>query len=423
MKSVVAVALCVGAIFLGTIIRQRVGIQRWLARGLGALPFCLISLNLVSYEHYRGTSRGFEITIVDLLAWSLLVALPRVEARNKIRGTYLFVCVLSGVFAAVPLYTLFGVWKVLRMFWVAAAAHRAVAYGLGSPLLQGLIMGQVYAFLLAVQQRYLFGMHQVPGPFAHQNGLAQAAVLVYSLSLAISLGPSRSRWSYAGVLATVGCVVLTLSRGGIAMTLMASVIVFAFSAYRHRDPRLIRVAILGLIALVGLGIKAGDTIQERFTKAPDASAHARVLFEDMAELMVKDHPVFGVGLNHYSHANSVRYADIVGIPEVDRGGVAHHVYWLTLAELGYPGLMVFLLMYCIPVLRAFRHAVSAPIAVHGDLLQGLAVGVLAVLVQGQLEYSLRLTMVSQLVWVYLGVIGALVASAQGPMSSDSMRSM
>jgi O-antigen ligase len=420
VKTLVVMALCVGAIFAGRAIRGRPVMQRWLAMALGVMPFFLVSLNLVSNETYRGSSRGFEVTLVDLVAWCLIFALPKTEARSKVRGLYLVICTVSVFFAAVPLYSMFGLWKAMRMFWVAAAAYRVVSFGLGSPLLQGIVVGQVYAFLLAVEQRYLLGVHQVAGPFAHQNGLAQAAVLVYSLCLSISLGPGRSRWSLAGVLASVGCVVLTLSRGGIAMTLLSSVLVFLMSAYRHRDPRLIRVAIIGALLIGAVAVKAGDTLTERFTKAPDASAHARDLFEEMAELMVEDSPLVGVGLNHYSYANSEEgYADAVGMPEVDKGGVAHNVYWLTLAELGYPGLMAFLLMYCIPVLRGFRHAFGATVAVHGDVLQGMAVGVMAILIQGQLEYTLRLTMVSQMVWVYIGVIGAISASQA---SSLTMRS-
>jgi hypothetical protein len=423
MKTIVVMALCLGAIVLGRKLRGRPALLRWLAMALGFLPFFLVSLNLVSHETYRGSSRGFEVTLVDLVAWCLIFALPKMEARSKVRGLYLVICTVSVFFAAVPLYSMFGLWKAMRMFWVAAAAYRVVSFGLGSPLLQGIVVGQVYAFLLAVEQRYLLGVHQVAGPFAHQNGLGQAAVLVYSLCLSISLGPGRSRWSLAGAVASVGCVVLTLSRGGIAMTLLSSVLVFLMSAYRHRDPRLIRVAIVGALLIGAVAVKAGDTITERFAKAPDASAHGRDLFEEMADLMVRDSPLVGVGLNHYSYANSEQgYADAVGMPEVDKGGVAHHVYWLTLAELGYPGLIAFLLMYFIPVLRGFRHAISARVPVHGDVLQGLAVGIMAVLIQGQLEYTLRLTMVSQLVWVYIGVIGAMAALSMSQSSSRSMRS-
>jgi hypothetical protein len=413
-----------GAIALGRWIRDRPHWQGWLAMALGGLPFFLLSLNLVSHETYRGSSRGFEFTLVDLVAWSLLFALPRVERRSRVRGVYLAICIISALFAAVPLYSTFGIWKVVRTFWIAAAAYRAVIFGHSMPLLQGVVLGQLYALGIALEQRYILGLHQVSGPFAHQNGLAQAAVLVYALCLSVSLGPARSRWASAGALAALGCVVLTLSRGGIAMILLASVAVFLLSAYRHRDPRLIKIALVGLLGIAAVGIRAGDTLTERFTEAPDASAHGRDLFEKMAERMVEDNPFVGVGMNHYSYANEhLGYADEVGMPEIDRGGVAHHVYWLTLAELGYQGLAAFLLMYIIPVLRAFRHALTTAVAVNGDVLQGLAVGTMAVLIQGQLEYTLRLTMVSQLVWVYIGVIGAMVAMSRSQFKALSIRSM
>jgi O-antigen ligase len=411
VKTLVVVALSIGALLLGRALRRRPDRQRWVAMGIGILPFFLISLNVMSHETYRGSSRGFEVTLLDLLAWAMLVALPRSERLSKTRTLYLLVCAASAGGAAVPLYSMFGMWKVMRMYLVAAAAYRIVRAGLGGALLQGIVLGQCYAFTIALEQRYLLGLHQVTGPFAHQNGLAQAGTLVFALCLSVLLGRGRNRWATIGTLAALGSVVMTLSRGGLAMTVLSAIVIFLLAAFRYRNPRLLRVAAVGVLLAVVVVLRAGDTIVERFSEAPDASAEARHHFEDMAAMMLDDHPNLGVGLNHYSHANvHDGYADAAKVPEIDRGGVAHHVYWLTLAELGYVGLIAFLLVYMLPVLRGLRETLRAGRTAAGDVIQGMSVGVAAILFQGTLEYTLRLTMVSQIVWCYFGVLGALCAA-------------
>jgi hypothetical protein len=410
VKLAVVLVLVAGAAFVGRHVRTHPRQQRWLAAALGFLPFLLLSLNVASHETYRGSSRGFEVTLLDLAAWALLIALPRSERVSKTRTLYLAVCLASISVAAMPLYATFGVWKVLRMYLVAAAAYRATVAGWGPALLQGVVVGQVYAFGLALEQRYLLGLHQVSGPFAHQNGLAQASILVYAVCLSVLLGRQPNRWALVGTLAASASVVMTLSRGGMAMLILCSLLIFAFAAFRHRNPRLVRVAVLGMLAGVAVWLKAGDTIVDRFLDAPDASAEARHHFEDMAAMMVDDYPVLGVGMNNYSYANEFAgYADAADVPDIDRGGVAHHVFWLTLAELGYVGLVAFVLVYLVPVLRSLRATLAAGRSARGDVLQGMALGVAAILVQGTLEYTLRLTMVSQLVWCYVGVMSALVA--------------
>lgn len=422
MKLLVVLMLTTGAVVVGRHLRTHPTRQRWLAAALGFFPFLLVSLNVASHETYRGSSRGFEVTLLDLAAWALLVALPRSERTSKSRAFYLVVCAASVTTAAMPLYASFGVWKVIRMYLVGAAAYRAVVAGWGPTILRAVVVGQCYAFAVALEQRYLLGTHQVSGPFAHQNGLAQASILVFAVCLSVALGRERNRWATVGALVAAASVIMTLSRGGMAMLVLTSLLCFTLAAYRHRNPRLLRVALVGLLAIGAVWIRAGDTIVDRFLAAPDASAEARDHFEHMAAMMLDDYPVLGVGMNNYSYANQfMGYADVANVPEIDRGGVAHHVYWLTLAELGYIGLVAFLLAYSLPVLRALRATMAAGRTGRGDVLQGMAIGVAAVLIQGTLEYTLRLTMVSQLVWCFYGVMGALIASPARIPRALSMR--
>jgi O-antigen ligase len=205
--------------------------------------------------------------------------------------------------------------------------------------------------------------------------------------LSAILGGSANSWARFSALIAVACVILTLSRGGIAITGFATFAIFLFTLIRYRDPKLLRFVLLGLVAAGALWLKAGDNILARFDNASEASAEARNHFEDMARLMLDAHPVSGVGMNHYSLENSRKYADKVDLPEIDRGGVAHHFYWLTLAELGYLGLFAVLWLFLLPVFMALRRSTQCGPGPCGDLLQGVAIGIGAILLQGTLEYN------------------------------------
>ncbi|MCX5744227.1 MAG: hypothetical protein NT062_17190 [Proteobacteria bacterium] len=115
-----------------------------------------------------------------------------------------------------------------------------------------------------------------------------------------------------------------------------------------------KLVVLALILLASSVVlaKALDSLIERFTEAPEASVHGRVLFEASAHAMLGDHPL-GIGLNQFSWVQAHDgYADALAIPEIDRDGIVHNIYRLTQAELGWPGIVVFMGLLASPMLRA-----------------------------------------------------------------------
>lgn len=417
MKWLVVACALLASVALGLVARDKRRLRVAMATALGFLPFVPITLNPVSYESYRGDARGVEFTLVDFVAVALAVALGgrgRWRRPYAIAGTlYFLAAVLSVGQASSTLFAMFAVWKVFRVLRVLSTVARAGQVdGLVPDVCRGLALGLVYSAALALQQRYLQGVMQARGPFSHQNGLGMAANLVFPACFAMLLAGQGGRTAKLGVGAAAICVVLTLSRGGMLLFAIAAAAVFLGSLARRLTGRKLAVLGVGVMAVAAVLVKSWDTIVERFGSAPDASAEARKLFEEAARRMLHDHPL-GVGINQFSHVLDERYADQVGLPAVDRDGLVHNVYWLTAAEMGWLGIVAFVVFVAAPVLLAARAAVKDR-SIRGDVMMGLGVGLLVTLLQGKLEWSLRTTQLSYLLWTVAGLVFALHATRPAP---------
>ncbi|MCX5744226.1 MAG: hypothetical protein NT062_17185 [Proteobacteria bacterium] len=156
---------------------------------VGFLPFFNVDLNLISDSSYRGDTRGLEISLVDLLAWTLLAALPsgRRWPYRWIAPAYIVIAFASILSAPRPEFALYGALKIVRLYVLAIVVERAVIHRLGPSLLKGLAFGLVYVAITALDQRYRQGAMQVHGPFVHQNGIGMTADLVLPGLLALLL--------------------------------------------------------------------------------------------------------------------------------------------------------------------------------------------------------------------------------------------
>ncbi len=402
------VLLCVAAfIALGLSARGERRLQVAIAIAIGFFPFFDITLNPISFENYRGDARGLEFCLVDFFSVAALVATSgRAGARSPLRGRfalYLAICALSAASALAPMFVGFATWKAARMMLLYTAAFRLVTRsGLGPQVLQGLVSGLILAGAIALKQRYLYGMMVATGPFSHQNGLAMAANMVTPTCYALMLAGHGGRLAKAGLAAGGIAVILTLSRGGLAMLVASLAFVYLASLAKQVNGRKLAFLGLSVLAAGAVLIKSFDTILERFLTAPKSSHEARELFERAAANMLADHP-FGIGINHFSLTLDAHYADPLGIPEVDRDGIVHNIYWLTAAEMGYPGLIAFLLLFGGPLLisaKSMRRHRNLP---TGDVQIGIVASLIVTFAQSKLEWALRITQVSFVFWVVAAV--------------------
>jgi O-antigen ligase len=394
----------------GVLARSRPAMQRALAVLVGFLPFHAVDLNILSFEAYRGDTRGLELSLVDFVALALFVATPKGAGPPPFRTSralYLAVALISIALAPIPLFASFATFKLARCYLLFLCVHRASRQLRADPwFLTGLSLGLVYATGLCLWQRYGLGMMQAPGPFPHQNGLAMAANMIFPAALAVSLAGQGGRAAVVTVGAAALCVVLTLSRGGMMMFVLAAAIVFVGSTARRATPRKVRWLAAALLGGAALLTKSWDTVAERFLHAAKSSEEAREYFEEASQAMLHDHP-FGIGMNQYSHVlSSFGYGERVGMDVHDQSGIVHNIYWLTAAELGYHGLLALALLLAQPLYVALRSA-ARDRTLSGDVLLGVAASLTVTYLQGKLEWSLRMTTISQILFVLFGLVAAL----------------
>jgi hypothetical protein len=382
-----------------------------LVMALGLLPFLPVHINVVSYEFYRGDARGIEITLEDIVAAILALAIPptgRPASFRGLRAAYYLAFVVSLFVSPLPLFSVFSLWKLARMYFVFAVAERVASDPRrAAALVTGLAAGVVYETVLVLDQRYHLGVMRASGNLLHPNSLGMALNLVFPTSLALLLAGQGGRLAWVTVGGAVLSVIMSLSRGAMMMALFASAFVYVGSVARKLTGRKIAVAVVGLTGLAIVLVKALDTIIERFTMAAASSEEARHHFEAAAKMMLADHPL-GVGVNAFSHVlDKMGYADRAGVDPVDRDGIVHNIYWLTAAETGYFGAVAYALLLGVPLVVALRCAARHRGDVRADVLLGVSAGLLVTYIQGKAEWIARQTTMSYLFFLLLALIAAL----------------
>lgn len=397
---------------------------------LGALVFSTMlgdvaNINFVSMEGYRGPDRGYEVSLTDVIAWALVIAMVW-QHRRRIRwiplNTFwmalLFAwCSLSTLMSPEPLlgsFTLFKAVRVYVVYWCVTNALR-----IGTPLASiqhGFVAIGLLAAPLALEQKYFEGIYRIPLFFDHSNTVPPYLNLMFPILLLWGLCDQTQKvftrgLSIAASMSMVFAVVMTFSRAGTAMAgaVVVGCLCFA-NVFRPSRRTGIASALVAAAMFVG-GVKVYDSISERLESAPKESGEARDEFNDAAELMADD-KILGVGLNNFSHVltSTPRYRDHIEVmANEEQAGVAHHIYWLTAAELGYPGLSLFLVVMLRFLWTAVRFSIGH-LSRERLALIGATVGLLTLHTSGFLEWALRISPVTFQFAIVAGVIAACAES-------------
>ena len=148
----------------------------------GAMITERLDINFVSREWYRGTTRGFEISFLDILSISLLVAMWLRPRKGESRFfwpaslgpllAYLAYCFASVLFSDPQLFGMFELLKVARgiLLFVTVANFVRSEKQL-RVFLWSFIAAVLYQGFVAVKMRYLGGVHRVYGTLEHPNSL------------------------------------------------------------------------------------------------------------------------------------------------------------------------------------------------------------------------------------------------------------
>ena len=365
---------------------------------------------IVSWAGWSGHTKGLEFSIVDALALSLYLSLPRARQRLPFlvsMAFYFFASLLSVLQTNVPESALFYCWQLARVFLVYAVVARGCADPrVPTALLKGMVIALALEACLAIFQKFGGALH-AGGSFGHQNLLGMMSHFVAFPAFALLLaGQAGWYWTVAPVVGGL-VAILTASRATFGLAVIGYVITFAASALRGWTSRKARVVLVGVVAVAVLAPLAISSFEHRegFFE-PDEE---RIAFEKAASLMLADHP-FGVGANNYVViANMKGYSDRAGISPTagSRGGTVHNVYWLVAAETGYIGLVAFLILLFRPLIVAFRCGWAARGDPRGDLLLGLGVTLLVVYVHSVFEWVFIMFQAQYMFGCVLGLIAGL----------------
>jgi len=384
------------------------------------------NIHFLSVETYRGPDRGFEVTLADLLALSLAMAVTmRRPGRLSFWPAGSFWALALWLIAAVSLldapqpllgaFTLFKWVKAWFLYWTVLNVVRS-----GLPLRafwRGWMIIGVSMALYAFYQKYGQGIYRVPTFFDHSNTVPLFLNLGIPVLVAMGLGAPWLKTRQAMVtlvvaLAMVLTVVMTFSRAGMVLSVV-TVLGTMWLAYRKAPSRRVTVATLVVaLGLIGGLALTGRSIVERFLEAPEASHLAREEFNRAARAMATEHPL-GVGVNQFSYVltNDPHFSrHIVVMAAEKQKGVCHHVYWLTAAELGFLGLAVFaiLLLRLLGVAgwQAFRRR-----GFEGLLQGAILLGMMALHFSGFLEWVFRITPIFYQFLITAGVSVGLASMA------------
>jgi hypothetical protein len=406
-----------------------------------------VDVNFVSRDWYRGSTRGFEVSLVDVISLCLLlstVLVPRPGQRRffwpaSFGFMLLFFAYASfcTVIAEPKLFPLFELSKMIRGMTIFVATALFVR---GERELRLLILGLgiavVYQGLLALTQRYIYGIHRVFATVDDSNSLSMyfcmtAPIFVAALN---SQFPKFLRLlSFAAVGAACVGVVLTISRAGVVT--MASVLFATTVATISYSvtPRKIAMLLFVALAVAAITIKAWGTLSARFEETTlaqeyqNSRSQGRGYYIRIAAAIAHDR-WFGVGPNNWSYWVSNKYGPKLGwkfvhysgtdkepstiVPEgshIDeaQAAPAHSLGALTVGEMGLGGLVVFGLLW----VRWFQMGAGflwprSPDPTH-RLGVGLFFGTCGIFIQSLTEWVYRQSPIFFTFNIMIGTLAAL----------------
>lgn len=414
---IVLAGFLVFAPVLGYLLQRRRDWQQWT---LGLMIFMTswhinkLTLVLGSIEWYRGHTKGYEASLITVLALALLIA-ARLERRAGFTwlprgaGLWLLYCgvsLLSVLAAPAKDYVFMAAWKFGSAILVFSAAWNQLREeGDFDFLIRVIAFTLIVQAALVLKLKYLDGQYQVRGWFEHQNALAMWAYSLGLPLLAVAMsqaGRVTARWATAGFAASAIIVQGSLSRAALAAFAAGVAAVVAAGLWERPTARRVRfVLALGGIGVLGL-VAAADTLIARFNDhGNQASAETRGVMILASQAMLHASPV-GIGWNNFGLTINppFPYGDVINDWERARGhrvdetyakGIVESHYWLLLAETGWGGWACYLGFIAVTAwwcLRCAGHGHGTPVRA---LLTGVLIGLILLYAHSTLERVLTQT--------------------------------
>jgi hypothetical protein len=443
---------------LGARIASRVGWFRdacVFALVFGTTRFDLQAINFVSRAWYRGTSRGIEICWLDFLWMIVLASEPRPAppARRApwpvcLPAMLLFFGynVLSVCGSTPQIFGVFELSKMLRAILVFVTIARfvksdrdlrVIVWALGSAV--------IYEWGAAVYGRIFLGHSRAMGTFAHPNSLSMYNLMVVPLLLAVSLSDTDERLKKvcaAGALLGTTAVLFTVSRNGLVTLGVLLMLVGVTCGSFKITAKKVAAALLATALVGAVLFKTSGDFEKRFTEGGSEFGgkvyEGRGTYLLLAQFIVENQPL-GCGLNNWSYWVSNRYGVMVEqhfIPYPDpdtpppekklikdahvdaaQAAPAHSLYAITLGETGWPGVVLFALVWLTWAVTTGSFLFKRTSALRSRFGLGVFFALLGALSQSFSEWEFRQTPLLFMLHILLGAAAAAHPARPGARSA------
>lgn len=201
--------------------------------------------------------------------------------------------------------------------------------------------------------------------YSNSNDLAALSLIVLGIALALFTSAHSRSLARLGagisVILVLVVILLTQSRGafiGLVIGMGPSLLKLGLKRSRYLVP----VALVGLAIVYAIpefvwerlsGIEKLTSVQTIAEADPEGSAEQRFEIQKVAWRIFRDNPVYGVGLGAYPKVNAL-YAPNLGKRDT------HNTYLNLAAEVGLPGLLLWLACFGAVLRYAYRRRRQAP---------------------------------------------------------------
>ncbi len=397
----------------------------WFCIGVGLLLYSLVpqlAFVVLGDAVYPGYAKGFEISIIDVALASYVLA-NRGKAKVQVPFKKVMLCYFLVVLVSVPFAaaywraSAFYAFQLLRMYLV----YRAVAIGTTNEenynaFMRGLALGAVGELFIVLQQRFIGGDIQPDGTFGHQNSLGLISNLLLISAAGTILAGERS-WSRILIAASALLMsAFTGSRGVTGFALIGVLLAYFQSLYQSASARKIKIGLAGAAIAAILVPLAIMQLQQRFTNeqqldiGDETEYDERAAYISAASMMLSDHPL-GVGANNFTLvANTQGYYNRAKVAAVfaSRNGLVHNIYWLTLGELGYPGLAALLALIIVPLFKGFSMAIKYRGRREAEVVGALTLSILICYTHSAYEWLLYNSNAQYFLVITLGLLASRI---------------
>ena len=389
----------------------------------------------IMMEKYRGTSRGLEISLIYIVAFSLLLTFFILRGQRRIcpdwgsrlYALYFILSIPSALNAPNLLVYSFELWKMVMIHMVFMAVYYYLEFYDGDIdiIFYGVAMLVGLNTLLAAHE-YMLGVYRIRGFFPHPNSMAMYMVIVGLLFFSRSFNRPEGRKSWIFIIGFVcasAAIARSYSRGSIFCYPVGGLITLICSLWGGRSPHKTRyLAFIIPVVAIGL-ILSMPKIIERFEGAPKSSGQTRKQFARAAVNMMKDKTWIGVGLNNWSilvsppyhyteHRDQSFFTDnnenaVVETVYQDHfgGGIVETIYLLVGAECGIPCLLALLCWFGYYWISSFRLLKLLRRTEYFYLPAGMFGALTAIFLQSALEWVLK----QQINFIWLVTIFAIIS--------------